>query len=95
MKHQSQFLNCYDLPLVSQLETVNYINTLFRAVGFLVLLSLLGLLVLYRAYHSTLQRLHLTLTIVTTLNTAVTVLNVELQFDVDQRSENQYSTWLP
>lgn len=81
----SQFLNCSDLPSVSQLKLANLIHTLSSCVGLLVLLLLLALLILYRAYHSTLQRLFLALTLVTALNIAVTVLSVELQFNLDPR----------
>ena len=52
---------------------VTYISTVSRIVGTLVLLSLLYLLAIHRAYYSTLQRLYLILTFITTLNILVAI----------------------
>ena len=80
----SQFHNCSGLS-ISELRQINYINIITSIVCLIVLLLLLAFLVLYKAFKTTLQRLLLHLVIATTLNTTVNVLNIELQYDLDER----------
>ena len=79
MDLQSQFLNCSNAT-VNQLQKVNLINTVFTTASLLIQLVLLALLVLYKSWKTTLQRLFLYLTLFTVLNTLIAVCNVELQF---------------
>ncbi len=79
-----QFSNCSNLT-VPRLERANLISVVCSATSFLLLLVFLALLVLYRAYRTTLQRLFLYFTIATALDAMVTILNIELRFDVNPR----------
>ena len=83
MELQSQFLNCSDLPPVHELKKVNLINTVFTTASLLIQLVILALLVLYKSWKTTLQRLFLYLTLVLALNTLIQVNNVEIQFNID------------
>ncbi len=60
-------------------------NLTIAKLKILLLLVFLVLLVLYRAHRTTLQRLFLYLTIATALDAMVTILDIELQFDIDPR----------
>ena len=82
MDLQSQFPNCSDLPPVHELKKVNLINTVFTTASLLIQLVLLALLVLYKSWKTTMQKLFLYLTLFTVLNTLIKVCNVELQFDI-------------
>ncbi len=84
MEVGSQFNNCSSL-ILEQSKRANLISVVCSATSFLLLLLFLALLVLYRAYRTTLQRLFLYLTIATALDAMVTILNIELRFDVDPR----------
>ena len=85
----SQFNNCSGQG-ISLLKRANLISVAFSAASLLVLLVFTALLVFYRAYRTTLQRLFLYLTIVTALDCTVSVLDVELQFGVD----SVFCTWI-
>ena len=76
---QFQYSNCSNAT-ANQLQKANLINTVFTTASLLIQLVLLALLVLYKSWKTTLQRLFLYLTLFTVLNTLIKVCNVELQF---------------
>lgn len=89
---KSQFLYCPNLSniTVHQAKIVNYSNTVSSAIGLALILLLLSLLILYKAYKTTLQRLFFHYTTATAITFTSAVLNIELQFDVDR----SFCSWL-
>lgn len=85
MEVSSQFLNCSGLPPVSQLKAANIANTVFTTVCLTFILFQLALLVLYKAYRTTLQRLLIYITISVALTELDTISSVVIQFDIDHR----------
>lgn len=79
-----EFSYCANVSF-TKLKTANRINCVVSAVCLVFLLLFLALLILYRTYKTTLQRLFLYLTITSALDAIITILNVELQFRTNYR----------
>ena len=92
MEAKSQFQYCPNFSdlTIHQAEVANYSTTISSAICLTLLLLLLGLLVLYKAYKTTLLRLFFYYSTATAIALVVRVLNVELQFDVDRN----FCNWL-
>ena len=92
MEAKSQFHFCPNFSdlTIYQAKVANYSTTISSAICLSLLLLLLGLLVLYKAYKTTLQRLFLEYTTAVAITNVVRVLNIELQFDVNKN----FCNWL-
>lgn len=92
MEVGDQFSNSCSHANASVLKIANFLNVGISVACLTFLLPFLALLVLYKAYRTTLQRLLLYLTIATALNALIVTLNIELQFNNDFNSRFCY--WL-
>ena len=90
VKSQFQFCPNFSNLTIYQAKVSNYSTTISSAICLSLLVLLLGLLVLYKAYKTTLQRLFLQYTTAVAITNVVRVLNVELQFDVNKN----FCNWL-
>ena len=92
MDEKSQFQYCPNLSnlTIHQAKIVNYSNTISAAIGLALIFLLLCLLVLHKAYKTTLQRIFFYYTTATAITLIDKVLNVELQFDLS----NNFCIWL-
>ena len=91
MEVHSQFINCSNLTIAA-LKRANIISVTFSSASLLFLLLFLIFLLRYRAYRTTLQRLFLYFTFATALDAMVSILDIELQFDVDHKS--RFCEWV-
>jgi hypothetical protein len=77
--------NCSNNTIVSELKRASLIGVVFSGASLLLLVLLLAVLVLHRAYRTSLQRLLLYLITAAILSNVVITLNIQLQFDVHSK----------